>query len=168
MAFLGIQVPAIAAAKLSSIDIPNGRKLKPEEMHVTLLYLGKDTPLISALGAVMGCHTVARKWKPFTVHAALLTSFPKNPDDGIPIIVRVLSNELMQFREEILKAMERMSIPYSIKHPEYKPHVTLTYTDKEKVIPTKIQPVSWIVDRMTVWAGNDMGSVVSSDIFFMG
>jgi hypothetical protein len=28
--------------------------------------------------------------------------------------------------------------------------------------------VSWTVDRMTVWAGEDMDSVVSSDVYLMG
>jgi len=168
MAFMGIRVPAAAAAELSSIAVPEGRRLEPGEMHITLLYLGKDTPLVSALGAVMGSHTVARAWKPFTVHAALLTSFPRNPDDGVPVIVRVVSEELMKFREEVRRAMDRMSVPYSNKYPEYKPHVTLTYVDEEGVAPSRIRPVSWTVDRMTVWAGEDMDSVVSSDVYLMG
>jgi len=137
-------------------------------MHVTLLYLGKGTPVVSVLGAVMGCHLVAKAWKPFTVHAALLTSFPKNPDDGVPVIVRVVSEELMRFQKSIKAAMDRMSVPYSNKYPKYKPHVTLTYTDGETVPPSRVGPVSWEVKDLVVWGGEEMDEVISATVHLMG
>ncbi len=166
MAFIGLKVPAPEAARLLSLPVPPGSPLTAGEMHITLLYLGKGVPVVSTLGAVMGCHTVAARWKPFRVHAALLTSFPAG-EDGVPVIVRVVSEELMAFQAQLKAAMERMSVPFSDKYPEYKPHVTLTYAN-EAVQPTKVGPVSWDVGEVTVWGGEEMDKVVSATVYMMG
>ncbi len=170
MAFIGLKVPASAARALSSIEVPAGAPIPEEEMHVTLLYLGKGIPVVNALGAAMGCHTVAVRWKPFMVHAAALMSFPENPDDGLPVIARVVSSELGKFREEVRVAMDKMSIPYSNKYPEYKPHVTLAYAagGTPPVTAVKIGPVSWEVRELTVWGGQEMTDVVQATLQLMG
>jgi 2'-5' RNA ligase len=169
MAFIGIKVPPEVAAQLSSIRAP-GKAVGQEEMHITVLYLGKEMSAYHVLSAAMGCHTVAARWKPFLVHAAALMCFPENPEDGVPVIARVVSTELQKFREEIRIAMDKMSVPYSNKYPEYKPHVTLAYAPAGSAgpAPEKIGPFSWAVKEITVWGGREMTDGIRTTLSLEG
>jgi 2'-5' RNA ligase len=169
MAMIGIRVPEEAAEKLAGVPVPEGKRITKEEMHVTMVYLGSQVPVIASLGAAIGVHTVARKWKPFKVHAAILTSFQGSEEDGsTPIIVRIVSEELMRFREEVRKSMDKMSIPYSNKWPDYKPHVTLTYTKEKVNQPRRIDAISWDVKEIVVWAGEEMNELMYTSVCLSG
>jgi 2'-5' RNA ligase len=169
MAFIGVKVPPEVTSQLSAIQVP-GKALEQEEMHITLLYLGKGMSAYHVLSAAMGCHTVTVRWKPFTVHAAALMCFPENPEDGVPVIARVVSTELARFREEVRGAMDKMSVPYSNKYPEYKPHVTLAYAPAGSAgpAPEKIGPFSWTVREVTVWGGKEMTDGIRTTLSLEG
>lgn len=159
MAFIGIQVPDDVAERLTAIDVP-GRKLSAQEKHITLFYVGKQTPLKDALHIAAVCALFAKIHAPFQVGTAKATCFPENPDDGVPIICRVLSPVLHEFRARLASAFDHFNVEYSKKYPEYKPHVTLSYND-QPVPDIDIPPLVWTVDRFVLWAGDDMDEGVS-------
>lgn len=159
MAFIGIQVPPDVAEKLTAINVP-GEKLSAAEKHITLFYVGKKTPLKESLQIAAVCALFAKIHSPFQVGTARVTCFPENPDDGVPIISRVISPVLHEFRARLASAFDHFGVQYSNKYPEYKPHVTLSY-DRQPIPDMDIQPVVWTVDRFVLWAGDDMDEGLS-------
>lgn len=157
MAYISFMVPPEAAAELSKL-YTEGDLSPPEEMHVTLAFLSKSTPPSQVLRAIAACQVVASTSAPILMHAALLTSFPPNPDhrDGVPVIVRVVSDALHSFQARLLAELDKFGVEYSKKFPEYKPHVTLSHThSSERPTPMKVGPVSWTSDTVMVWGGED-------------
>lgn len=155
MAYISFTVPAEAASELSRLYTV-GDLTAPEDMHVTLAFLSKQTPPSQVLRAIAACHVVASTTAPVLMHAALLTSFPPNPEyrEGVPVIVRVVSDALHSFRARLVAELEKFGVEYSRKFPEYKPHVTLSH-GPEKVEPRKVGPVSWTGSHVMVWGGED-------------
>jgi len=153
MAFIGVKVPAIAAGSLARIKVP-GEHICPEDMHVTLLYLGKNVPIPEVLQATMASYLLTKRWAPFRAATRRVTTFPRNPDDGIPVIARVLCPELHRLNEALKKSLDFMEIEYSKKYPDFKPHVTLSYTEAE-IADIKIPPVAWMVEELVIWGGDE-------------
>lgn len=164
MAFIGLKVPDPVAEALTALDAP-GKKLSAEEKHITLFYVGKKTPLREALHAAAVCTVFARMRAPFQVGCARRVCFPENPDDGVPVIARVVSPALHAFRAKLAQAFDRHGVQYSKKYPDYKPHVTLSYSDAPcEEMP--FEPVVWTVDRFILWAGDDMDEGLSMQFRF--
>lgn len=155
MAYLSFKVPFEAAEKLSGL-YADGDVTDPADMHITVAFLSKNMPPEQVIRAIAACYSVARMTAPFAVHAALLTSFPPNPSyrEGVPVIVRVLSDALHSFQARVCSELDRFGVEYSRLHPEYKPHVTLSH-GPERVAPQKIEPVSWICSHLMIWGGDD-------------
>jgi 2'-5' RNA ligase len=155
MAYIAFMVPPEAAAELSEL-YALGDPTPPEDMHVTLAFLSKNTPPSQILRAIAACQIVAATSAPILMHAALLTSFPPNPEhrEGVPVIVRVVSDALFSFRARLVAELEKFGVEYSRKFPEYKPHVTLSH-GPEKPEPKKVGPVSWTSNQIMVWGGED-------------
>lgn len=155
MAYISFMVPPEAASKLSKL-YALGDVSPPEDMHVTLAFLSKSTPPSQVVRAIAACHVAASASAPILMHAALLTSFPPNPDhrEGVPVIVRVVSDALHSFQARLLAELDRFGVEYSKKFPEYKPHVTLSH-GPERPGPKKVGPVSWTSDQVMVWGGED-------------
>lgn len=93
MAFLGLKVPHETVRLLGQIKV-EGEKVDLSEMHITLMYLGKGLPIEAITAATEVAFAVTSKTRPFTVRTELVTSFPRNPDAGIPIIARIESDAL--------------------------------------------------------------------------
>ncbi len=159
MAFVGIQVPEDIAQALTQIEVP-GEKLAASEKHITLFYVGKNTPLKDALKIGAACAMFARMSSPFQVGTARVTCFPENPDDGVPIICPIVSPALMSFRAKLASAFDHFGVEYSKKYPDYKPHVTLSY-DRQPIADRDVSPIVWTVDRFVLWAGDDMDEGMS-------
>lgn len=132
-----------------------GERSEPEEMHITLVYLGKKAPLnhIIKAGAVIAA--LAQNTKPFLVGCALRTCFPANPDSGVPVIARVQSPTLAKFRAEITQHMKEAGVEYSEKYPKFEPHITLSYS-KEPCDDLGFEPIVWKVGSVAVWGGEEM------------
>lgn len=152
MAFSGLPVSEEARAQLSAIKV-DGELQDPTTFHITALYLGKKVPVDTVMSAIRACHDFCQTQKPFEVQTSLVTSFPANPEDGIPVIAKVVSPELMKFREGLKQAVIASGVPFDDKYPEYKPHVTLAYSDNP-VTDQKITPVAWTIDHMIMWCGD--------------
>jgi len=155
MAFIGFVVPQIAGNELAKIPV-SGERTPVDEMHVTACFLGNNVPVENVLKALSVCYKVASSAKPLRMAAALLTTFPPNPDhrEGVPIIARVVSPDLMNFRAKMAAALDAAGVEYSKKFPEYKPHVTLGY-GAERFPARQIPPISWKCSHIMVWGGEE-------------
>lgn len=155
MAYISFMVPAGAAEELSRL-YADGDVSPPSDMHVTLAFLSKGTSTSQVLRTIAACHVVASTSAPIIMHAALLTSFPPNPEyrEGTPVIVRVVSDALFSFQARLCAELEKFGVEYSRRFPEYKPHVTLSH-GPERVKPVKVGPVSWVSSQMMIWGGED-------------
>lgn len=165
MAFIGIKVPQEVAEKLSTIEVP-GERSDPDEMHITLLYLG-ETSLANIIKAVAVVAAMAQKTKPFLIGCAFKTCFPENPDDGVPIIARVQSPTIMGLQEELKKLMKESGVEYKDKYPDFKPHVTLSYSN-EPCDGLGFEPVVWTVESINVWGGKEMDDMMVTSIELNG
>jgi 2'-5' RNA ligase len=155
MAYISFMVPPEAASELSKL-YSVGDLSPPSDMHVTLAFLSKSTPPAQVLRAVAACCALAPSTAPILMHAAMLTSFPPNPDhrDGTPVVVRMVSDALFSFQARLCAELDKFGVEYSKKFPEYKPHVTLSH-GPERVTPQKVGPVSWVSSQVMVWGGED-------------
>jgi 2'-5' RNA ligase len=159
MSFLGIRVPHEISRLLSAIEIP-GEKVPRDEMHISLLYVGKQTPIEQLVKVIMAAFPVTSECTPFTVTTRRVTSFPTNPDDGVPIIAPIESATLHDLHSSLCKAFDDAKVEYSKKYPIYKPHVTLGYSKDpgvfaEMVADKDIVPaVEWGVGEIVLWGGD--------------
>jgi 2'-5' RNA ligase len=154
MAFLFLKVPHETARLLHDVEVP-GEKSHIEEMHITLLYLGKGIPFINIAKAMMVCHEVLEHQQPFLMRISKISTFPENPDDGVPIICPVESPELMIFQKTLANEFNKFGLEYDKKFPDFKPHVTLAYDKnsdfKESPLP---MPMIWAAQSMSIWGGD--------------
>jgi 2'-5' RNA ligase len=154
MAFVGLRVPHETARLLGELEVA-GDKEPVSNLHTTVLYLGKDVPVEQIASSVTAIYEVTSKTKPFTVETSIVTSFPPNPDDGVPIIARIESEPLHQLQAALKAALKKHGVAFSDKYPEYKPHVTLAYLqDGEAPADIQIPPVTWGVGEVVLWGGD--------------
>lgn len=156
MSFLGIRVPHEIARALNGIDIP-GEKQPLDHFHITVLDLGKNTPVEQLMKAAEAAYEVTSKFPPFQVETSLVSSFSANKDDGIPIIARVDSKPLHELLGALKAAFKAADVEFNDKWPEFKPHVTLGYSqDLETPIKDKKidPPVQWGVGEVVLWGGD--------------
>lgn len=157
MAFLGIAVPNETARLLSGIPVP-GRKESRDRLHITMLFLGSTLPIGTVQKATGVLHGVMTSAKPFTVKTEKVTCFPKG-EDGVPIICKIESPELMALRAEVAAAFDAAGIEFSKKFA-YSPHVTLAYAD-DPIKDTTLPTVEWGVHEVVLWGGDDGDSSIS-------
>lgn len=159
MSFIGIKVPAEVGRMLETVDVP-GERHSVSDMHVTLLYLGKGVDVVSVAKAMIATHEVASRVRPFMAWGDAISSFPSNPDDGIPIIVPINSQPLHAFRSALASRFDELGVEYSKKYPEFKPHVTLSYVKSPGPgfqAPSAPLPgyAGWVVYDVVIWAGDE-------------
>jgi 2'-5' RNA ligase len=132
VSLLCVRVPHEIARALSGIDIP-GEKEPVDHFHISVLYLGKDTPVEQLMEAATATYEVTSKFPPFTVQTGRVSTFPPNPDDGVPIIARMDSRALHELQEALKNKFKEKGVTFSDKYPTYIPHVTLGYSQEEGV-----------------------------------
>jgi 2'-5' RNA ligase len=153
MAFIGIRIPHEIARLLSKIDVP-GDKTLISEMHVTLLYFGDEWPISEISKAMEVAFEVVSKTKPFMAEVNKVSHFPKNPhDDTYPIITRVQSKEIHELRDKLAKKFDKAGVEYSKLHPDYKPHITLSYT-KDEPKDVSLDPLEFSISEIVLWGGD--------------
>lgn len=137
-----LRVPEEAARLLERVDVP-GNPVPASDMHVTILYIGKDVSVVDLAKATVAAHAVTSRTPPFVVHLSAISSFPRNPDDGWPIICPIDSPELQALNAGLKEEFTRLGLAFSDKWPDYKPHVTLAYDPtEEEVSVSQALPVS--------------------------
>lgn len=137
-----------------SLDVP-GDKVSTDEMHITMLcFEGDNFPIEEISKAIVASYSVSSECGPFTVSTKKVTCFPKNSETGLyPIIAKVESPELMELQAKLRDALDKAGVAFSKKFPEYKPHVTLAYSE-EKVKDFRIPEVEWAAHEATLWGGD--------------
>jgi len=162
VAFIGLRLPSIAATNLSEIQVP-GDAIPMKEMHVTLAFLGEKVPIESVFRSMVCCYMAAKEFKPFDLTAAPVMSFSPDPEGRIPVIARLVTPALFALRERVVELLEKNGVEYSKRHPQYKPHVTLSYA-QEPVKLQVIKPVRWGAEWMTVWGGEEADQGIFCEI----
>lgn len=154
MAFLGLQVPAPTARLLSEVDYGGvGDATGTDTYHITLCYLGSEIPMERIGKALPVIFDVTSHTKPFTVGTNRVTTFPSNPD-GTPVICRVVSDALHELRDNLWAALDDAGIEYDKKYPEFKPHVTLAYSEEDVEIDKEFTTVEWGAHELVLWGGD--------------
>lgn len=152
MGILCLKVPSAEAQVLSTVTVP-GERIPAQDKHITLLYLGKQTPDKDALECVRVCFGLSKIQRSFHVMVQEAMCFPLG-DDGVPIVGKVESDEIFKFQLKLQYLLTRAGIEFSRKYPIYRPHVTLSYASSP-IPSTRIRTASWIVDRFCFWSGDD-------------
>lgn len=168
MALVTLKVPYEAAMMLEGVEVP-GERLSASDMHVTLLYMGKGTPLVEVARAMLACHEVARAFSPFLLLLNRVGAFPEG-EDGTPIILPVMSPVVMSLQASLKLAFQKYGMEFSDKFPDFKPHVTLSYLQAGENVPPLAGlpgPLSWVAHEMMIWGGDAGESDVSIRVPFV-
>ncbi len=158
MAFIGLRVPADAARLLESHEVP-GERLSASDMHITILYLGKNVPVVDLAKAMVAAYGVAQRTSPLSLIVDRVTNFPVG-NDGWPLICRLESPGLQQLNVDLKAEFTRLGLPFNNKWPTYAPHVTMAYLKDpqpegfvfDQPLPG---PLPFVVHELTIWGGDD-------------
>jgi len=151
MAMIGLRVPQDLARLLQGVEVP-GEPIQRHHQHVTIHMLGDDVPIEQIGKAIIAAHGVAEKTVPFRLSINSVSTF-KGGDHGVPVICPVFSPELHELWENLKTAFDEAGVEYSKKWPEYKPHVTLSYSP-EPMKDKPVGPVEWSAFEMVLWGGD--------------
>lgn len=163
MAFIGLTVPSGTARLIETLDVPGERKAA-SQMHVTILYLGKDLPFDIISKAMIATINVCQKTNPFICGVKDVSSFPRNPDDGVPIILPVLSSGLHRLRNSLIEEFTTLGVPFSNKYPDFKPHVSVAFVKDDgfgSYSSPMDGPLTWTASEIIIWGGNKNDELVS-------
>lgn len=165
MAMIGLKIPEEVAERLSKISVP-GKKLPKEEMHITMFYFENKLNIKDILKITQIMYNVSKKIEPIHIKGTTISTFKKG-DDGVPIIVQIVSEDLSIFRKKMAQKFDDEDIDYSKKWPEFNPHLTLSYSSKEMEDKKLDKNISWKASEVVFWAGDwhsDPGILVSIPI----
>lgn len=154
MAFIGIKVPHETARLLNSLQIEGADLVGSDTMHVTVLYLGKGVSTRQITKAITAAEKVISNTPPFLLKTNKITCFPKG-EDGVPIIAKVSSPELIEFHSLLKQAFDKSGVEYSKTFPDYKPHVTLAYGESEIEDIRFEDSLQWAAHEVTLWGGDN-------------
>jgi 2'-5' RNA ligase len=152
MAFLGIRIPHETGRLLSGIDVP-GEKEGTSELHITILCFEENWPISEIAKALEATYEVVSKMKPFLVKVDSVGCFPKREDNPCPIIAKVKSEALHELNKKLKKEFDKSGVEYSKLFKDYKPHITLSYADKE-IDEFKIDNMEFSISEIVLWGGD--------------
>lgn len=152
MAFLGIRIPQETGRLLKNIEVP-GENVAVSEMHITLLCFEDNWPISEVAKALEAAYDVVSKTKPFRVTVDSVTCFPKHEDNPCPIIAPVKGAELHELRDKLAKTFDKEGIKFSKVFKDFKPHITLSYADKE-MDESDIDELEFQVQEVVLWGGD--------------
>ncbi|MEV7011657.1 2'-5' RNA ligase family protein [Streptosporangium sp. NPDC051022] len=135
--------PAAMVALMLPLDVAaqaavNGG-LAPEEMHITLAYLGKSlTPeQISAVESTV--MEVTAEAAPLSGTIGGLGVFPSG-EDGVPVWAPVDVPGLEVLRQRLVDELREVGAPVVLNHG-YTPHVTRAYLTEDDPLPEPLPPI---------------------------
>lgn len=153
MAFLGIRVPNEVGRLIAGLDVP-GEKETASEYHITILCFEDNWPISEISKATEAAYEVVSEFKPFLVKTSKVSHFPSHNDGPIPIIAPIDSKELHEFHKKLCKAFDKAKIDYKKTFKEFKPHITLAYSEG-KHDDFKIEPkLEFSVNEVVLWGGD--------------
>jgi 2'-5' RNA ligase len=153
VAFLGIRVPVESGRLIKQLNVP-GDKESPSEYHITLLCFEDNWPIAEISKALEATYDVISEISPFCVKATKVSHFPKREDNPIPIIAPIDSDELQELHKKLAKEFDKQKIDFKKTFKDYKPHITLAYSEDEHD-DFKIDPaIEFIVNEVVLWGGD--------------
>jgi 2'-5' RNA ligase len=153
MAFLGIRIPHEMGRLISKLKVP-GDKQSPSEYHITILCFEDNWPLSELTKSLEATYQVVSKIVPFGVKAKKVSHFPPREGKPTPIIAPVDSDDLQDLRKKLARQFQKDNIEFDKTFKEYKPHITLAYSeeghDDYKIDP----PIEFVVNELVLWGGD--------------
>ena len=152
--WIGYQIPPEAAAGLA---LPGGQE--PEQLHLTLAYLGKLSSLADDAPARARAAVEALSFaaQPVEIHLNGVARFEaSDSSDGKDVLYATVRSEgLCYLRERLCNALYQVGL-FPLTHHEYVPHVTLQYVDEDAEPVTVTLPnIELSLDSLTVTAGTE-------------
>jgi len=136
---------------LTEIQVPGDREAA-SDLHITLLNLGDALPISTIARVTEVAYEVIATFQPFTVKTTKIIGFPEGKH-GVPVVCEIESESLHALWGRLGEAFDKAGIEYSKKFPIYRPHVTLSWSDRP-FKPIKLPPVEWGVSEITIWGGD--------------
>jgi len=153
MAFLGIRIPEQIGRLIAGLEVP-GEKETPSEYHITILCFEDNWPISEITKATEAAFNVISETVPFLVKSSKVSHFPSHNDGPIPIIAPVDSKELHSLHKKLSKEFDKAKIDYKKTFKDYKPHITLAYSDDEHD-DFKMEPkLEFSVNEIVLWGGD--------------
>ncbi|MGW0486177.1 2'-5' RNA ligase family protein [Nonomuraea sp. NPDC003214] len=131
---IALMIPPAIAQQLA---VDGG--LPPEELHITLAYLGKGVDEATLDAARTAVAAVAASGVPLRGTLGGLGAFPAG-EDGTPVFVPVDVPGLEVLRQRLVDALTAAGVFYAADHG-YTPHVTLRYAAEGDALPEPVAPV---------------------------
>lgn len=150
MAMLAIPLSPDISRLFRETDIMEGKR-DPSD-HITLFYFGDDLPLKNILKIIPVVFDVTSNMKPFSASCGKIISFPKGKY-GYPVVGEIKSNDLSDFRNNLKKEFDKNKIKYDNTFTDYKPHVTIGYSEKE-VKNIKFDKTNWSINQVSLYGGD--------------
>lgn len=154
MAFIGIRIPTDVARLFRNLELP-GEKVSENEYHITLLVFDENWPIKHVAKAMEASFEVLENTEPFTISCNLVTCFPKREDNPCPLIAKVISKELKHLNTALKKKFDEEDVEYSKTFKDFKPHITLSYADKEIKDIKLDKEIEFTVNEVVLWAGDN-------------
>jgi 2'-5' RNA ligase len=152
MSFIGIRIQHETARLLTEIDVP-GERTDSASLHITLLYLGENTPIKELAKALVATYDITQETCPFLIKTSAISCFPVEEGNPHPIIAQVQSTKLIELHKQLKRSFNKSNIEYNKKFKTFHPHITLSF-NKEAIKRTKIEPIEWSVQELVLWAGD--------------
>ena len=119
--FLGLPIPSELAQALTrlarAIELPKGRRTAPENLHLTLVFLGEVAePTLPAIEGELSKLTFA----PFPLKLTNLNTFPRA---GVLVAEVEPARPLLHLQEKVAAGMARCG--FAPEDRPYHPHITL-------------------------------------------
>lgn len=145
MTMIALSIPSDITKKLVKLPMPKGSKIKQEDMHITLFHFKENLKVDQIAYIFEVLYNEISELNPFKLSLTHISAFPKG-EDGYPIILRITSQALQDFRENVAKKLDKKKIPYS-NNFGFNPHITLVYSE-EDFKKTKIDKITFTPDTL--------------------
>lgn len=140
--FIGLPIPSELAEALTlparAIELPKGRWTKPENIHLTLVFLGEVAePTLQPIERELSELTFAR----FQLKVTSLSTFPRA---GVLFAEVELTRALLQLQSKVAASMARCG--FAPEDCPYHPHITLArfhgslrLSQNQQALPASLQ-----------------------------
>lgn len=147
-------VPPELAADLA---LPGGEA--PEDLHVTLAYLGKELDHETISRAILAMHE-ARSAPLEGVIGGLGRFSASSTSEGMDVLVALVDVPgLGLLRARLVEALTAADVPVSVAH-DFTPHVTLAYLPSGSPLPVQqVAPRPARIEHLTIYQGTWRHSV---------
>ena len=160
MAFIGIKINKIYADLLSKVQV-SGIPTDPKNMHLTLLFLGKNYDIKDISKTIPLIHEKIKNIKSFSADITGIDYLPQNAGEKIPTVVKVKSDAINHLRNELTQSFNENNFFYDKTYTDFNPHITLSYSEKlsDALWSSETLPKYFLVDNIALWAGKENNNI---------